>query len=274
MMHFCKFASKTLFFLTALAVIATSGNAAIFKADPGYPDTLKIDSVRALVSAGNVRVPVNFFNDEQLGAVEVTIRNTSSFLVLDSASFSGSRLSYLNYKGSRVYGNVIVMYALVTSESMIGAGGGLLATVYLHTVGTVTPQIIPLDTATIIDTNYIEHSTSFSDAALEQIRPIVKNGFINFQNTCCVGTRGNVDGSADGVIDIADVVYLVDYLMGTPGAQPPPCPEAANIDASPDGIVDIADLATFVDYLFLGQGTLPPCPAAAEQTTFKLIQKK
>ncbi len=270
----CKSASKTLFLLIAFALIAISGNAATFKADPGYPDTLKIDSVRALVSAGTVRVPVNFFNDEQLGAVEVTIRNTSSVVVIDSASFTGSRLSYLTYKGYRVYGNTIVMFALVTSESMIGAGGGLLATVYLHTVGTVTPQIIPLDTTTIIDTNYIEHSTSFSDAALEQIRPIVKNGFINFQNTCCVGTRGNVDGSADGVIDISDLTYLIDYLMGTPGVLPPPCPEAANIDASPDGVVDISDMAAFIDYLLMATGTLPPCPAATEQVTFKQIPKK
>jgi outer membrane protein assembly factor BamB len=57
--------------------------------------------------------------------------------------------------------------------------------------------------------------------------------------------RGDANG--DGGIDIADVVYLINYLF-TDGPAPQPL-EAA--DANSDGVVDIADAVYLINYLFI-----------------------
>ena len=72
---------------------------------------------------------------------------------------------------------------------------------------------------------------------------------------CCVD-RGNVDHDPMGVLDIADLVYLVTYMFD--GGPPPPCPGEADVDASV--LIDIADLIYLVDYMF-NTGPAPvPCP--------------
>jgi hypothetical protein len=71
----------------------------------------------------------------------------------------------------------------------------------------------------------------------------------------CIGDRGNVDGMVGDVIDIADLVYLVDFMFN--GGPPPPSMEEADVDAS--GQLDIADLVYLVDYMF-NDGAAPlPC---------------
>ena len=60
------------------------------------------------------------------------------------------------------------------------------------------------------------------------------------------------DATGDGMIDVADVLYLINYLfLGTSA----PCPMEAG-DATCDGIVDVADVLFLINYLFLG--TSPP----------------
>lgn len=72
--------------------------------------------------------------------------------------------------------------------------------------------------------------------------------------SCCVGQRGNVNGS--GIIDLVDLSSLVSYLTG--GGFVPPCPEAANVNGV--GIVDLVDLSSLVSFL-TGGGYVPPnCP--------------
>ncbi|MDH4033746.1 MAG: PQQ-dependent sugar dehydrogenase, partial [candidate division Zixibacteria bacterium] len=67
---------------------------------------------------------------------------------------------------------------------------------------------------------------------------------------CCVGIRGNVDGSFDDGIDISDLVYLVDFMFN--GGPQPSCFEEADVDASGSAPIDIADLVYLVDYMFTG----------------------
>ena len=64
--------------------------------------------------------------------------------------------------------------------------------------------------------------------------------------------RGDANG--DGAIDIADVVYLVNYLFID---GPAPSPLEAG-DANCDGKVDIADVVYLVNYLFI-EGPPPGC---------------
>jgi hypothetical protein len=66
-----------------------------------------------------------------------------------------------------------------------------------------------------------------------------------------VSLRGDPNG--DGVIDIVDVVYLINYLFL---GGPPPDPMAAG-DATCDGVVDAADVVHLLNYLFVNGP--PPC---------------
>jgi glucose/arabinose dehydrogenase len=71
---------------------------------------------------------------------------------------------------------------------------------------------------------------------------------------CCVGKRGNVNGS--GTIDLADLSALVSYLTG--GGFVLPCQPSANINGV--GTVDLADLSALVSYLTGGGFALVNCP--------------
>ena len=61
---------------------------------------------------------------------------------------------------------------------------------------------------------------------------------------------GNVDGSADGAVDLGDLTALIDYLfisMEKPGGL-----AMANVDGSQDGTVDLGDLTALISHLFIG----------------------
>ena len=62
------------------------------------------------------------------------------------------------------------------------------------------------------------------------------------------------DASGDGVINVADIVFLVNFLYRS--GDPPDPMEAG--DASCDGIVNIADVVFLVNYLYRG-GDPPSC---------------
>ncbi len=62
---------------------------------------------------------------------------------------------------------------------------------------------------------------------------------------------GNVNG--DGVVNIADVVYLINYLFI---GGPPPDPLSL-ADVNLDSVVNIADVVYLINYLFIGGP--PPC---------------
>jgi hypothetical protein len=76
---------------------------------------------------------------------------------------------------------------------------------------------------------------------------VVKAGYVHASYV----KRG--DATADGTINIGDVVYLVTYLFQN---GPPPCPMEAG-DANCDGLVNIGDVVYLVTYLFAGGP--PPC---------------
>jgi len=62
------------------------------------------------------------------------------------------------------------------------------------------------------------------------------------------------DANADGVIDVGDIVYLINYLFKT---EPAPSPLPAG-DATCDGNVDVGDIVYLINYLFKG-GPPPSC---------------
>jgi hypothetical protein len=63
------------------------------------------------------------------------------------------------------------------------------------------------------------------------------------------------DPNHDGMINSADVVYLINYLFAD-GPQPNPKESG---DANCDGVVSSADVVYLINYLFVG-GPSPGCP--------------
>jgi hypothetical protein len=67
--------------------------------------------------------------------------------------------------------------------------------------------------------------------------------------------RGDANG--DGVINVTDVVYLINYLfLVPPGPAPQPL---ASGDANCDGIINVTDVVYLINYLFLVPPGPPPC---------------
>ncbi len=81
------------------------------------------------------------------------------------------------------------------------------------------------------------------------------NGWGDVCHDCCVGIRGNIDNLA--TIDIADLVYYVDYMFLIPHSPQPPCFKEA--DMVVDGEIDIADLVFLVEFQFSSGPPPPDC---------------
>jgi len=79
----------------------------------------------------------------------------------------------------------------------------------------------------------------------------------DFSGGCCV-IRGDVDHSGVLPIDIADLVYLVDYMFNQ--GPEPECFDEGDVDGSGVEPIDIADLVYLVDYMFNSGPAPPPCP--------------
>ena len=78
-----------------------------------------------------------------------------------------------------------------------------------------------------------------------------------YESSCCIGTTGNIDADPADEINIADLVYLVNYMFN--GGPVPPCMEETDIDGNGDG-PDIADLVYLVNFMFNGGPSPADCP--------------
>ncbi len=80
--------------------------------------------------------------------------------------------------------------------------------------------------------------------------------FFSGQTGCCY-LRGDIDHSGGPPIDIADLVWLIDYMFT--GGPEPICWQEGDINADGAPQIDIADMVYLVDYMFTGGPPPPPC---------------
>jgi len=225
--------------------------------DPAIPDTLMIDSVAAFTN-GVGQVPVNFVNDEALAGIELTVTIGSPEVQVDSFSFVGGRADYISVKGTFTRSGSYSVYCLpVSGEELIAPGSGLFGTLFLSWNSGIAPQLVPIDSITVLD-NDVEYSTTFSDAVANNFKPQFERGYVDIEQGfgCCVGIRGNVDGDPADNVNVADLTWLVAYLFQ--GGPPADCPTEANVDGSIGVEPNVADLTWIVAFLF--QGGPPPAP--------------
>lgn len=244
---FSRIAPVFLFCLFALAVLATSSAAQ----DPGVRDTVRVDSV-ATYSNSIAIVPINFYNDEALGGLEVTLRFSSPDVRVDSFSFVGGRLQFYSVKGTFAPTGGYSIYCIpLGGEPTIPTGNGLLGRLFLSWDLGITPQVVTIDTVTVL-TNDVEYSNNFSTTAAQPFKPRFRLGKVNILQGfgCCIDIRGNVDGDPEDRVNVADLTQLVAFLFR--GAAPSDCPEEANVNGDTTVDPNIADLTYLVAYLFRG----------------------
>jgi hypothetical protein len=239
--------------LSLVALILGPASKAQMIPDPGTPDTVALSDVITSVGSGQAVVPVSFYNDEELGGLEVTLTWDSPNVHIDSFSFVGGRVAALSTIGWSATSSTVSIYAVAWTD-LIPVGSGLLGNLYVGWPTSIDSEIVTFDTTTIIQ-DQIEHRTTFSTGAAEMFIPQFLPATLELESSgCCIGDRGNVNGSADDNIDISDLVALVEYMFL--GGSEPACPEEANIDGQDE--IDISDLVALVAYMF--QGGDPPAP--------------
>jgi hypothetical protein len=124
----------------------------------------------------------------------------------------------------------------------------------IHSVMTYykSTNLGPTDTLVIYST-----LCTVRDGSLTTLRTSFDNArswFLGYLNPC---TGGCPDGDAntDGSINVADVVYIINYVFrGGSAPNPLPCG-----DANCDGNVNVADAVYIINFIFKG-GPMPNCP--------------
>ncbi len=253
-----RFRVKLLAVIVSILILAALSAKA--GSDPLAPDTVWVDSVQTPTTTAIVSV--RFANDEPLAAIEVTLKHNQnpSLIVLDSASFVGSRVAYIAVKNvtSHPSDTAFTISAIAYSEPPIPAGSGLFCRLHFSFSGALDSTLVTIDSTTVLIFGG-ELSTTFSDTSANSFNPQFRAGqlYIN-SSICCIGNRGNIDGDPLDRVTILDLNFLVNRLFRN--GPLPTCPEEANINSSADGRITILDLNFLVNRIFRN-GTAPgPCP--------------
>ncbi len=146
-------------------------------ADPGVPDTVRVDSVGAYLG-GKAVVPVYFFNDERLSGLELVLKHDSVLSVLDSVSLAGGRLDYIPATGinARISPSILDL-SVVDWQGWIPVGTGLLCKLYFSISTNAGGATIIIDTAFMPPVSH----TLFSDSEAYSIEPRFVKGYISVQ---------------------------------------------------------------------------------------------
>jgi hypothetical protein len=100
-------------------------------------------------------------------------------------------------------------------------------------------------------------SHTWADNGIYDVRVRAKDVYdyeSDWSNPLSVAIYTCGDCTEDGIIDVGDLTYLINYLfIGGPAPYP-----IQTGDVNSDGVLDIADAVHLINYLFLG-GSLP-CP--------------
>jgi len=111
----------------------------------GIADTLRVGNLTAYPGS-KVCVPVYAFNDENLGAIVVPLRFSSSDIYCDSVSFVGTRVADVPLKGGEIdsLNRTIKIYAMTFTQ--ISPGSGLVANMWFKIKDDALPQTVEIDT--------------------------------------------------------------------------------------------------------------------------------
>lgn len=224
----------------------------VFSQDPGIRDTARIECAENVRANSQVVLNVYIFNDEPLGgfAIPLAFPDTVSNLDItcDSVSFVGTRAESADMKTDSLSidnaNNRLVIWAgWLPGE--ITPGNGPVARIYFHTgPAWDTTRFFPVDTLLWPPLTALEFSIQPGQAIFPAF---VKGGL-----SSAPFLHGDVNG--DRQLDVADVLYLVNYLFKG-GSTPNPLLAG---DCDCDGKVTISDVIYLINYV-AKSGPPPSC---------------
>jgi hypothetical protein len=200
-----------------------------------------------------VSLPLFFENNLPATGITFKITFDSTLLAIQNVETIGSRLESWTEVHTVTKAGALFFYALPTLEyaplpSLPADSGVLVQVDFLISDQAPEGITIPIE---FHNSPYWQlywgHYNAYTQDGMDFIQPTTVPGWI-FSGVL----RG--DANADGVIDIADVTYLINYVF-LQGSAPDPM---ALGDANCDGVVDVADVMYLINYLFLG-GQPPGC---------------
>ena len=253
----------------SLEVATTDGDTLIrtrYNCVAALADTLVGDSVYVDPDSV-VLIVVRGVNTTPVQEIRIPVVYTGTLeLVYDSFSTAGCRTETFEEQAliQFIPSSKKFTLRLKTSENYthpdLEPGSGDIVRLYFHVEGTPSfgaQAAIALDGYTSASGDRLP---TFSGLIAEYEVATVSG--LAAYSSCCRGIRANIDSDLFDVIDIADLVYLVDYMF-TAGAEPE-CWREANVNGDLMGdlqqTVDIADLVYLVDYMFNSGPAPPQCP--------------
>lgn len=240
----------------ALDITADEGN---YSAQHNLAIAVEADSIafvdKAVQSAGVVTVDISVTNYVPLTYIEIPVQWSGSLVhTLQSVNNSGQRSSFMTGTTPSVDPfNKRLTYRLeAPPDSALQPGSGPVARLTFD-ISSGSSGDSTLFQFIDYDEYSLEMITSYGTYIPDSV-----SGVLSI--LCCLNERGNVDGDMNDEVNIADLLYLVDYSFANPSGPSPVCTEEADVDGS--GMIDIADILYLVDYMF----AVPAGPAPVDCT--------
>ncbi|MGB8274705.1 MAG: cohesin domain-containing protein [Alphaproteobacteria bacterium] len=231
----------------------------ITELDFGVCDTVRIGCplrIPTVVPGDSIMVPIYVWNDEELGGVSLgftydttelqivkkTYDTTGSAIPADSRSYIGENTS--------TPGRYLIGWCDLDGGNSIPVNttdnARLLITINFKVKSTATPKTIVLDSVYVPPAGPFILSSNLGISVRPQYVHCPDGDIILGEALC-----GDADGS--GIINIADIVYMLNYIF----KNGPPPHDASGGDVDCDLRITIADAVYFINYVF--RGGLPPC---------------
>ncbi len=212
-------------------------------------DTVRIESVE-IDRGGVATMGVYLANTTPISEIQFTVDVSNTYgITYDSFSVAGLRTEYFddvqqNVTYSGIRGILMVADPPNSTSNWLPADTGVILNLYFTCPSSATPgAIVTIDTA-----NFGNKAPNFTTRLGDYV-PVVIPGQLS------VLACGRGDLTCDQEIDIADLIYLVNYMFQN-GPWPDPFYTA---DVDGDGIgPNIADLIYLVSFMF--QDGPPPPP--------------
>jgi hypothetical protein len=183
-----------------------------------------------------------YYDASKIEFIDVTLEGTV-------ADYIGTEWNvYWLSNDSVVPGYVVASAVTFGVEDLIPIGSGKLFKLIVNILGEAPEGDTTLDLAQNVGP--LPSYCSFSDVYGTVIFPDLIDGILTIVPPLCGDSNG------DGAIDVADVMFLINYLFTGTAAPNPLCVG----DATGDGIVDSGDVLYIINYLFTGtSGPVDDC---------------
>ena len=221
-----------------------------FYDDSGLPDTVWVESETLIVGISSP-ICIGVINDEPVNGMALAVEwDGTAILELDwdNAPFWTERIDTISWVMAKcehtngVNPDTFLFYGFLAGGDAIPLAPGRDAV--------SCPYFIPQSAGTA--TFHLVYWVNGSQPMLvTEDHAAILPAFYGGNITILPYLAG--DPNHDGIINVSDVVYLINYLFGE-GPQPDPYESG---DATGDGKVNVLDIIYLINYLFLGGP--PPC---------------